>query len=123
MTPALSRVLLLPSYGFLLGLGLLVVCRLLTGGIATRGLLTATSSGAPGALRVHALITTFATAASYAAAIAHAPDVTRLPAVNPGLLALVGGTNLLLLGKLAISRLAARFGLNPSTNQTKGDPS
>lgn len=104
------ELVMLSAQAFVLALAALVAMRLLTGRIVTRGLLGANP------LRIQALIATCISAASYAAAEAHTTDFTRLPPASPELLALVGGSNALMLALHAAQRFT-RTNSNPERSE------
>jgi hypothetical protein len=90
-----EKLLLWPTAAFILGTASLVLARLLNGQIRTRGLLRDPRTGRTSALAVQKLITTLAFASTYAASIRSSHSAS-LPPVTPEILALVGGSNALL---------------------------
>lgn len=107
-----APLLLLSARVFLYALAVLIAFRLLNGGISTRGLLKDGEGGGVSALRLQMLMSTALAGASYVVAI-HRQTTARLPPVDPNLLALVGGSNGLVLLKLAFSKLRNFLRINP----------
>lgn len=91
-----EKLLLMPVAAFLLGTAALVVVRMLDGTIRTRGLLRDRRTGRSSALSVQKLITTLAFASTYAASIRDSHG-SSLPPVSAEMLALVGGSNALVM--------------------------
>jgi len=110
--PPLVRLFITPAWLFLLVLGAIVSARLLTGPVATRGLLRDVDSLQISATRVQMLIGTVAAAVIYATAISHASNVSRFPAVDVKLLALLAGSNALFISARVLARLRAIFTTN-----------
>jgi hypothetical protein len=90
---------------FLCALGALIAFRLLNGTISMRGMLKDRETGGISALRLQMLIATLIAGASYASAI-HRQTAAQLPQVDATLLALVTGSNGLVLIKRAFSKLS-----------------
>jgi hypothetical protein len=107
-----APLLLHATRAFLYALAALVAFRLLNGGISTRGLLKDRETGAISALRLQMLICTAIASVSYAAAISHQTS-GHFPAVDARLLALVGGSNGLVIVKRAFSKVSKFLGTNP----------
>ena len=99
----LAPLLLLSQGVFLYALAALIVFRLLNGGITTRGLLKDRQTGGISALRLQMLIATAIAGVSYAAAIRQ-QTTNHFPPVDGRLLALVGGSNGLVIVKRALSK-------------------
>jgi hypothetical protein len=104
-TTAIQALVQWSARGFVWAVALIVLLRLITGGINGRGLLMDGDSGGPSALRVQMLLSTVLAAVSYAIAIKHQAE-PRLPDVDPRVLALVGATNGLIVVKRAALRLS-----------------
>lgn len=97
---------------FLYALAALIAFRLLNGTISTRGLLKDSETGGVSALRVQLLIATAITGASYAVAIRQ-QTTNHFPPVDTRLLALVSGSNGLVIVKRALSKLTKVLRTNP----------
>jgi len=102
MTP--PKLLLVSTMAFLLTLAALVGYRLVTGKILTRKLLSDSASGRVSPLKIQMLIGTVTAAAVYATAIGQRGG-SALPPVDEKLLALVGGSNVLVVGKQGLIQL------------------
>jgi hypothetical protein len=98
-----AEVVRLELVGFLAALALAVGWKLVTGGIATRGLLTDRPQGGLSPTRVQLLVTTLVGAALYLGEVASSPGA--LPSPHPELLAIVGASNALRLGSKLWSQL------------------
>jgi len=97
MRQPIDQIVIVPLEIFLLALISVVSFKLLTGSIRTRGLLRDPLTGRTSALKTQKLVATLAFAGGYAAAIAGRAPKQGLPPVNAELLALVGGSNALVL--------------------------
>ena len=100
----LAPLLLTSQRVFLYALAALVAFRLLNGTISTRGLLKDRETGGVSTLRVQMLIATAIAGASYAAAIGQ-QTTGDFPPVRTSLLALVGGSNGLVIIKCGFNKL------------------
>lgn len=98
-----ASLLLVSVRAFLYALALLLTFHSLRGASSTRGLLKDPETGGISALRLQMLIVTAIASVSYAAAIRQASN--HLPPVDARLLALVSGSNGLVLLKQAFSKL------------------
>ena len=105
MTDAAARLFILSARTFLFALGALILTRLVTGRIRTTGMLKDRETGGTSALRVQMLIATGIAAATYATSIGR-HGATNFPHVDGRLLALIGGSNGLLIAKRSFSKLA-----------------
>lgn len=101
-TPA--HVLLFSVRAFLYALAALVSYRLVLGTISARGLLRDRTTGATSAVRLQMLIATAIASASYAAAIRQ-QTTGVFPPVDTRLLALIGGSNGLVIIQRALNKL------------------
>jgi hypothetical protein len=85
-----------PALAFLLGLVALVLYRLLTGRIITRGLVLDPVTGEVSTIQIQNLLATLVGVATYAAAIGNHASPHEFPPVNLELLVLLGASNTLL---------------------------
>jgi hypothetical protein len=100
-----APLVLLSTRAFLYALAALLAFRLLNGEISSRGLLEDRETGGISALRLQMLIATAIAGVSYAAAIGQ-QTTSQFPPVDARLLALVGGSNGLVIIKRAFSKLS-----------------
>jgi hypothetical protein len=91
-----KTLLVIPALCFLLALVALVLYRLLTGRIITRGLLKDPRTGEVSTLRVQNLLSTLTGVATYAASIGADSNHHAFPPVSLELLVLLGASNTLL---------------------------
>jgi hypothetical protein len=105
MNPEAARLFILSARTFLFLLGALILTRLITGRIRMTGLFKDRETGGTSALRVQMLIATLVATASYAASIGR-HGATTFPPLDARLLALVGGSNGLLIAKRSFIKLA-----------------
>jgi len=96
MTSPLETLFVVPALVFVLSLAALVLYRLLTGAITTRGLITHRETGEASTIQIQNLISTLVAVAAYVAAIGNHTGEHSFPPVSPELLLLLGGSNLLL---------------------------
>src|SRR6478735_551609 len=101
----LPPLMLLSVRSFLYALAALIAYRLLHGTVATRGLLKDRQTGGVSALRLQMLMATAIAAVSYAVAIGR-QTTSHFPPVDSRLLALVGGSNGLVLIKQALAKFS-----------------
>ena len=108
----LAPLLLSSQRLFLYALAALITFRILNGSISTRGLLKDRETGGVSALRLQMLIATVIAGVSYAAAIRQ-QSTSHFPPVDARLLALVGGSNGLVIIKRAFSKLSKFLRTDP----------
>jgi hypothetical protein len=101
----LMNLLLLPTGLFVGGLALLILFRLVNGRIYAHNLLIDRESGTPSAIRLQMLMSTLTAVATYSIAIGSTSTPRAFPPVDGALLLMVGGSNIILLGKKSVREL------------------